>query len=50
MSEERFQGNEEFRAAVTDVRPLAAPPQPACDPPKPPPVARFTHADAASVL
>ncbi len=42
--------SDEFRAAVTDVRPLPARDRAAPEPPKPPPVARFTHADAASVL
>jgi DNA-nicking Smr family endonuclease len=50
VSDERIEGSEEFRAAVTDVRPLAARAQPTLEPPKPPPIARFTHADAASVL
>jgi len=49
-NERRTEPSEEFRAAVADVRPLptdvAAPP----DVPKPPPVARFKHADEAAVL
>ena len=42
--------SDEFRAAVTDVRPLASRDRAAAGAPKPPPVARFTHADEASVL
>lgn len=48
--ERRDRASEEFRAAVADVQPLrrrAHVPPPA---PKPQPVARFAHADAASVL
>jgi DNA-nicking Smr family endonuclease len=42
--------DDEFRAAVTDVRPLPSRDRAAPDAPKPPPVARFKHADEASVL
>jgi hypothetical protein len=42
--------DDEFRAAVTGVRPLPPRDRAAPDTPKPPPVARFKHADEASVL
>jgi len=51
MSDRRNDGtNDEFRAAVTGVRPLPPRDRAAADAPKPPPVARFKHADEASVL
>jgi hypothetical protein len=51
MSDRRSDGtNDEFRAAVTGVRPLPPRDRAAADAPKPPPVARFKHADEASVL
>ena len=51
MSAERSDGrNDEFRAAVTDVRQLPARDRATPATPKPPPVARFKQADEASVL
>lgn len=51
MSVRRSDGdNEEFRAAVTDVRPLPARDRATPDVRKPQPVARFRHADEANVL
>jgi DNA-nicking Smr family endonuclease len=48
--EREERASEEFRAAMTDVKPLAPREGAVVNAPKPPPVARFTHADEARVL
>jgi len=49
VNDDRDEDTDLFRRAVADVKPLQSEKE-AADPPKPPPVARFTRADRRAVL